>query len=120
MEKYYFQSSLDLLINDLEQYENTDKVIEFIKNFDLLLELEDDIFIYGKPTEQQVKYFQQIINKIWDFMVGCLDKKVNLGSSIEIGSTNLLNELHINVTIPVKSEDCDTEKKYNIITFNSL
>lgn len=91
MEKYYFNSSLESLIYDLLQYESKEKISEFISNFDLLIKY--DIFSFTNPTENQIKYFEQKITKISDFLLSCIENKVNLILSNKEEVNNFLNEL---------------------------
>ena len=116
MEKYYFYLSLDLLINKLKQYESKNKIIEFIKKFDLLL--KNDITFIDNPTEQQVKYFQEIINDICDFLFTCLERKVSRAKR-NLDNREFLNEIYnTKFTITARYKEFDTENIHNIEIFD--
>lgn len=116
METYYFNSSLESLINDLLQYESKEKISEFISNFDLLIKY--DVFSFTNPTENQIKYFEQKITKISDFLLSCIENKVNLILSNKEEDNNFLNELTDKITAIVSYTNPTTGNKNYIKLFD--
>ena len=91
MEKYYFNVSLNLLINELEKYEEKENILNFIDDFDLLL--NHDITTTENPQKEQVIYFQNIVDGICDFLLSCLQKKIENLLYCELDS-NKIKELN--------------------------
>lgn len=117
MENYYFGRSLELLINDLVKYESKDNVMDFIKNFDLLL--KNDISYIENPTDKQKEYFQQLINKICNFLFTCLENKVNFILNNNIVNKEILNDLsNTKFTITATYIETSTKNKHSIKMFD--
>jgi len=63
------------LITDLEQYENKENIINFIKNLDLLIDI--NLEKIDDPTLDQIDSFQNTVDKVIEFLLSCFKRKID-------------------------------------------
>lgn len=75
MEKYYFESDLLSLLNELHKYANGEEIIEFIQNLDIIT--EESILSKETILKDDLEILEEDCSIIFDFLFRCLVNKVN-------------------------------------------
>lgn len=119
MEKYYFDLDLVSLINDLSKYESEQNIVNFIENLDNLL--GNDLFYIECPTLKQVETFIEIIDKLCDFLLSCIENKVNLllSSNSVMEAIDFVKKLIVPESAEKRSTD-DYVYKINLFDQNRI
>lgn len=95
MEKYYFNVSINSLINELSKYENESNIVKFINDMDKLLKV--DINYIENPTIEQVKEFQGLISNLCNFLLSCIKNKIDI--LISLNQTDKAIEFYNNLNL---------------------
>ena len=100
MEKYYFKAKLNLLVKELEQYEDYNSILKFIENLD---------YIYINRNKKSNIYH----NKILLFLLNCYIKKIVILKNKNIIEQQKSEMLIENFVSKLMNSDCnETDKKY--------
>lgn len=108
MEKFYFEVSLASLINELQQYENNENIMTFIKNMDLLLNLK----LFNNTLNLTLENFnkcQNIVNELCEFLLSIFKRKIDL---ISLEQTKSESEVYLHLLVD------SIFKEKTIIRFN--
>lgn len=119
MEKYYFNTSLPALIDDLKQYSDEENIINFVKDMDLLK--KNDLQL-DNPTLEEINQFQSAVDNISKFLLVCFKNKIDiiLENDLEYDIEDYIDYLFTDIfviEIPVKFVNSTNIKEYTVKLF---